>query len=69
MAFSIITTKLIVPQPSKLIQLLTYIVAFQYILYRSRYEAPRKPPAQIHKTSVKFSFPYTPLIAAKVPRV
>ena len=38
----------VVPQPSKLIQLSTHSIAFQYILYRSRYEAPRKPPAQIH---------------------
>ena len=67
--FPYITTKLVVPQPSNLIQLLTNIGAFQYILYRSRYEAPRKPPAQIHNTSVKFSFPYTPLIAAKALRV
>ena len=67
--FPYITTKLVVPQPSKLIQLLTHIVAFQYILYGSRYEAPRKPPAQMHNTSVRFSFPYTPLTAAKAPRV
>ena len=58
--FPHITTKLVVPQPSKLTQLLTYMVAFQYILHLSRYEAPRKPPAQIHNTSVKFSVPYTP---------
>ena len=67
--FPYITTKVVVPQPNELIQLLTYTVAFQNILYRSRYEAPRKPTAHIHNTSVKFSFPYTPLIAAKAPRM